>query len=89
MSSTLAFASTRNPTPASAEDRAAIMANPGFGQYMTDHMVTATWTKGVGWHSGELTAYGPIQMSPAAAVLGRGGCGRSGPRPAPWRRRWW
>ena len=69
MSSTLAFASTRNPTPASAEDRAAIMANPGFGQDMTDHMVTATWTKGVGWHSGKLTAYGPIQMSPAAAVL--------------------
>ena len=65
----LTFTATPNPSPVGAAERAAILENPGFGQYMTDHMVTATWTKGEGWHSGELTAYGNISLSPAAAVL--------------------
>jgi len=65
----LSFAATPNPHPTSAERRAEILANPGFGQFMTDHMVTATWRKDEGWGEGELTAYGPITMSPAAAVL--------------------
>jgi len=65
----LTFTATPNPSPVGAAERASILQNPGFGQYMTDHMVTATWTKGEGWHSGELTAYGNISLSPAAAVL--------------------
>lgn len=65
----LTFTATRNPNPVSAEERATILANPGFGQFMTDHMVTATWRRDEGWSDGELTAYGNISMSPAAAVL--------------------
>ena len=65
----LTFTATPNLSPVGAAERAAILENPGFGQFMTDHMVTATWTKGEGWHSGELTAYGNISLSPAAAVL--------------------
>ncbi len=54
---------------ASDERRAEIHANPGFGVHFTDHMARATWTKGAGWHSGEVTAYGPIALMPSAAVL--------------------
>ena len=33
-----------NQSPASESRRAEILANPGFGQYFTDHMVTIDWT---------------------------------------------
>ena len=56
---------TRSPTPTVT----AILANPGFGNYFTDHMVQATWTPADGWHDGALTAYGPITLDPSAAVL--------------------
>jgi branched-chain amino acid aminotransferase len=65
----LSFAATSNPSPVSPERRAEILAAPGFGQFMTDHMIRATWSEGEGWHSGELTAYGNISISPAASVL--------------------
>ena len=65
----LTFATTPNAAPTSAAEREAILADPGFGQHMTDHMVTATWRKGEGWGDAALTAYGPISLSPAAAVL--------------------
>jgi len=67
--SALQFATHLNPTPASPEQRAAVLADPGFGKHFTDHMVRATWTKGTGWHDGELVPYGPITLDPAAAVL--------------------
>lgn len=59
----------RNPDPASDERRAEIHANPGFGQYFTDHMVTAVWTKGGGWQDAAISPYGPITLMPSAAVL--------------------
>lgn len=55
--------------PASAQDREAILANPGFGRYFTDHMVTIRFTEGTGWHSPTVQAYGPISLPPATAVL--------------------
>ena len=66
---TLEFTRTEHPHPVSETRRAEILAAPGFGQFMTDHMVRATWSEGEGWHSGELTAYGNISISPAASVL--------------------
>jgi len=33
-----------NQSPASESRRAEILANPGFGQYFSDHMVTIDWT---------------------------------------------
>ena len=58
-----------NPSPASDADRAAILANPGFGRTFTDHMVTIKWTEGTGWHSARVEPYGPLSLSPATAVL--------------------
>lgn len=65
----LEFTTQPNPNPTSDAQRDTILANPGFGQYMTDHMVTATWRKDEGWIDGALTAYGNISISPAASVL--------------------
>ena len=55
--------------PLSGAERAAILADPKFGQYFTDHMVAIEYTEGRGWHSAELKPYGPIQLDPATSVL--------------------
>ncbi len=54
---------------ASADEREAILANPGFGRFFTDHMVSATWTHEHGWHDAELIPYGPIQLDPATNFM--------------------
>lgn len=46
-----------------------ILANPGFGLHFTDHMFVAEWTPDRGWHAARITAYGPISLDPATAVL--------------------
>jgi branched-chain amino acid aminotransferase len=60
---------TRDPQPTPPAERAAILANPGFGKHFTDHMVDICWSKDGGWHRPRVSPYGPIQLSPAAAVL--------------------
>jgi len=52
-----------------AAERDAILANPGFGDHFTDHMVSISWTKDAGWHDAQLLPYGPIPMDPASSVL--------------------
>ena len=52
-----------------AQERARILADPGFGRTMTDHMVRIRWTRESGWENGDLLPYGPIQLDPAASVL--------------------
>src|SRR3954468_16100710 len=46
-----------------------ILANPGFGTFFTDHMLTVEWTPDHGWHDARITAYGPLTLDPATAVL--------------------
>ncbi len=57
------------PSPASPEQRAAALADPGFGRHFTDHMVLADWTPEFGWHDARVVPRGPLQLDPAAAVL--------------------
>jgi branched-chain amino acid aminotransferase len=45
------------------------VAEPGFGKYFTDHMVTAEWNQDSGWNDAEVRAYGPISLDPAAMVF--------------------
>ena len=66
---TLQFVERRTSTPTAAARRDEILANPGFGKFFTDHLVSVTWTPQLGWHDAELTPYGPITLDPAAAVL--------------------
>ena len=67
--STLTYRIDRNPNPASPDRRAEIHANPGFGKFFTDHMLSITWTQADGWHDARIEPYGPIPMDPATSVL--------------------
>jgi branched-chain amino acid aminotransferase len=58
-----------NPAPVSAAERAALLANPGFGRVFTDHMVTIRYAEGKGWYDARVEARAPIPMDPATAVL--------------------
>jgi branched-chain amino acid aminotransferase len=63
------FAHTPNPAPTSDQRRAEILAEPGFGRFFTDHMVTIRWSKDVGWHDAAVVPYGPLSFDPATMVL--------------------
>lgn len=53
----------------SETEREAMLVDPGFGRIFTDHMVSISWTKELGWHDAQVLPYGPISMEPAASVL--------------------
>jgi branched-chain amino acid aminotransferase len=63
------FSRTPNPSPVPAARRAELVADPGFGRYFTDHMVTIRWTSGTGWHDPAVVPYGPLSLDPATMVL--------------------
>src|SRR3546814_10715101 len=52
-----------------ADQRAVLLADPGFGKLFTDHMVTIRYTEGQGWHSHAIGPREPFQLDPACAVL--------------------
>ncbi|MGW0860536.1 branched-chain amino acid aminotransferase [Streptomyces sp. NPDC002690] len=63
------FPLSRTTTPTPEAERASVLAAPGFGQYFTDHMATATWTAEAGWHDHGIGPLKPFSMHPSAAVL--------------------
>ncbi|WP_104088300.1 branched-chain amino acid aminotransferase [Arthrobacter sp. GMC3] len=71
--SELTFSQQRNENPKSSAEREAILANPGFGDYFTDHTAVVDYKVDVngegGWSNARIEPYGPIAMDPAAAVL--------------------
>ena len=67
--SSLTFEVTPTDNPTSAERRAEILADPGFGRYFTDHMVTIEWTADKGWHDARVRPYGPLSLDPSTSVL--------------------
>ena len=69
MTGPLDFTLARNANPASDEVRTGILADPGFGRFFTDHMVTIDYTEADGWHDAKVLPYGPIQLDPSAVVL--------------------
>src|SRR4051794_40566769 len=58
----------RNAHPAGDEVRAEILANPGFGRFHTDHMVSIDYAEGKCWHNARVIPYGPIELDPSAIV---------------------
>ena len=69
MSSTLSIDVVPSATPVSDDRLQQILADPGFGVHFTDHMLVAEWTPEQGWHDARVTAYAPLQLDPATAVL--------------------
>ena len=67
--SALAFTQTETARRVSDDERARILADPSFGRWYTDFMAHARWTLDGGWADGEVIPFGPLQMSPASAVL--------------------
>lgn len=65
----LEFDIQANPAARTDDEVAQILADPGFGDYFTDHMVTIEWTKDAGWHDAVVKPYGPFTLDPSAAVL--------------------
>lgn len=59
----------RSVHPVPSEVRAKYVAEPGFGKYFTDHMVTAEWDQASGWADAKVRGYGPISLDPAAMVF--------------------
>lgn len=55
--------------PVADAERERLLADPGFGQVFTDHMVTARWSAERGWHDACLEPYGPLTLDPATSVL--------------------
>ncbi|HVF04615.1 MAG TPA: branched-chain amino acid aminotransferase [Frankiaceae bacterium] len=58
-----------NTTPRDAEERAALLSEPGFGRVFTDHLATAGWTKDGGWRDARIRPYGPLSLDPATSFL--------------------
>ena len=56
-------------TPVGAQERAALLVDPGFGRVFTDHMVTIRYAEEKGWYDARLEPYGPISLDPATAAL--------------------
>src|SRR5690606_37928240 len=52
-----------------AAEREQVLANPGFGQFFTDHMISIEYTEGRGWHDARLEPYGPLTLDPATSVF--------------------
>jgi branched-chain amino acid aminotransferase len=67
--SDLTIALSPSTAPRSAEERARMMQDPGFGRVFTDHMVTAHYSRDRGWYDASLSAYQPLTLDPATSVL--------------------
>jgi branched-chain amino acid aminotransferase len=64
------FALEAHPAPTAAAERAALLEAPAFGTVFSDHMAAIDWSAGgAGWHGHRVIPYGPLELTPAAAVL--------------------
>jgi branched-chain amino acid aminotransferase len=59
----------KNPTPLAADEREAVLRNPGWGRVFTDHMVTIRYEDGRGWHDGKIGPRTDVRLEPGSMVL--------------------
>ncbi len=65
----LAFTRTQSTRPTPLAERKAVLENPGFGKYYSDHMVAIDWDAEQGWHGARGKPYAPLTLDPASLVL--------------------
>jgi branched-chain amino acid aminotransferase len=65
----LDFEFEAHPNPVTEADRAGVLADPGFGKALTDHMVMIRYKEGIGWYGASVQPHGPLSINPACAVL--------------------
>lgn len=63
------FTHQPHAAPVAADERAARIADPGFGRVFTDHMAVIRYSAAQGWHDPVITARQPFTVDPACAVL--------------------
>jgi branched-chain amino acid aminotransferase len=63
------FPLTPNPRPADEAEHGRIMDALDFGKDFTDHMAHMRWTPDQGWHDRGVIPFGPLELTPGAAVL--------------------
>ncbi|MBV8787413.1 MAG: branched chain amino acid aminotransferase, partial [Mycobacterium sp.] len=68
-SGSLEFKVSRSANPLPDAERESILAEPGFGKYFTDHMVSIDYDEAHGWHNARVIPYGPVELDPSAIVL--------------------
>lgn len=68
MTITAAFAHLPHPAPAPEQRIAEVLAEPGFGRYFTDHMVSIDYRDGA-WADARVEPYGAMQLDPSTMVL--------------------
>ncbi len=66
---TLTFDIQKNPNPATASEREALLQNPGFGRIFTDHMATIRYSQDRGWHGAKIEPRKALALDPATVVL--------------------
>ncbi len=59
------FAFEPSAAPVAADERAALLVNPGFGRVFTDHMALIRYNEADGWHDAKITARTSLLMDPA------------------------
>ncbi|GAB4587599.1 branched-chain amino acid aminotransferase [Nocardia sp. IFM 10818] len=62
------FTRTPHPAPVPVDRRQEILAEPGFGRFFTDHMVSIDYVDGE-WINPRVEPYGPLSMDPATMVF--------------------
>ena len=68
-STVLSFVRSQNAQPTAQAVREAVLANPSFGKYYSDHMVALDWDAEYDWHNARVTPYAPLTLDPASLVL--------------------
>lgn len=63
------FRQVPNPHAASPQRVAEVLADPGFGRHVTDHIATIEFTPDRGWHGAAIRPHEPLALSPCASVL--------------------
>jgi branched-chain amino acid aminotransferase len=66
---TLDFEFEAHAAPVAGDDRAALLADPGFGRVFTDHQVTIRYSEARGWHEPRVHPRGSLELDPSTAVL--------------------
>ena len=65
----LKFELRRSAPLTSAAERAAKLADPGFGRVFTDHMTVIRYSQAKGWHDAHIESRANFAVDPALAVL--------------------
>jgi branched-chain amino acid aminotransferase len=65
----LKFEIRPTPNPVPEKERAAKLADPGFGRIFTDHMAVVRFNQARGWHDARLESRANFALDPATAVL--------------------